>query len=201
MATEDACIPGYRRLAEAVHGHGSAIVGQIFHDGRELMESMDGTLPVALAPSAVPERALPRHAAGDADPAHRGDPRRATRRRRGDSATPGFDGVEVVASHGYLPAQFLNPRVNLRTDRYGGSPENRLRFLRETIAAIRDEIGREPVVGLRISIDEITPGGPDRRTTSCRRSRRSTPTASSTTSASSPGRRRRSPGRTTSSRR
>ena len=49
----------------------------------------------------------------------------------------GLDGVEVVASHGYLPAQFLNPRVNLRTDRYGGSPENRLRFLRETIAAIR----------------------------------------------------------------
>jgi NADH:flavin oxidoreductases, Old Yellow Enzyme family len=54
MATEDACIPGYRRLADAVHGHGSAIVGQVFHDGRELMESQDGTLPVALAPSAVP---------------------------------------------------------------------------------------------------------------------------------------------------
>jgi 2,4-dienoyl-CoA reductase-like NADH-dependent reductase (Old Yellow Enzyme family) len=158
MATEDACIPGYRRLAEAVHGHGSAIVGQIFHDGRELMESMDGTLPVALAPSPVPNerfhvmpRAMPiplieEIVAGYAS---------AARRLR----EAGLDGVEVVASHGYLPAQFLNPRVNLRTDRYGGSPENRLRFLRETIAAIRTEVGREPVVGLRVSIDEITPEG------------------------------------------
>ena len=158
MATEDACIPGYRRLAEAVHAHGSAIVGQIFHDGRELMESPDGTLPVALAPSAVPNerfgvmpRAMPIPLIEEIQAGYAS----AARRLR----DAGLDGVEVVASHGYLPAQFLNPRVNLRTDRYGGSPENRLRFLRETIAAIRDAVGREPVVGLRISIDEITPEG------------------------------------------
>ena len=54
--------------------------------------------------------------------------------RRLDAA--GLDGVEIVASHGYLPAQFLNPRVNLRDDDYGGSFENRLRFLREAIAAV-----------------------------------------------------------------
>ena len=158
MATEDACIPGYRRLADAVHAHGSAIVGQIFHDGREIMESQDGTLPVALAPSAVPNerfgvmpRAMPIPLIEEIQAGYAS----AARRLR----DAGLDGVEVVASHGYLPAQFLNPRVNLRTDRYGGSPENRLRFLRETIAAIRDAIGRDPVVGLRISIDEITPEG------------------------------------------
>ena len=158
MAAEDTCIPGYRRLAEAVHAHGSAIVGQIFHDGREIMESQDGTLPVALAPSAVPNerfgvmpRAMPIPLIEEIQAGYAS----AARRLR----DAGLDGVEVVASHGYLPAQFLNPRVNLRTDRYGGSPENRLRFLRETIAAIRDAIGREPVVGLRISIDEITPEG------------------------------------------
>lgn len=158
MATEDACIPGYRRLAEAVHAHGSAIVGQIFHDGRELMESRDGTLPVALAPSAVPNERF--HVMPRAMPIPLIEEIRAgyaSAARRLQEA--GLDGVEVVASHGYLPAQFLNPRVNLRTDRYGGSPENRLRFLRETIAAIRTEIGRELVVGLRISIDEITPEG------------------------------------------
>lgn len=158
MATEDACIAGYRRLADAVHAHGSAIVGQIFHDGREIMESRDGTLPVALAPSAVPNerfgvmpRAMPIPLIEEIQAGYAS----AARRLR----DAGLDGVEVVASHGYLPAQFLNPRVNLRTDRYGGSPENRLRFLRETIAAIRDAVGREPVVGLRISIDEITPEG------------------------------------------
>ncbi len=158
MATEDACIPGFRRLADAVHGHGAAIVGQIFHDGRELMESMDGTLPVALAPSAVPNErfhVMPRAMPIPLIEEIREGYASAARRLR----DAGLDGVEVVASHGYLPAQFLNPRVNLRTDQYGGSPENRLRFLREVIAAIRAEVGREPVVGLRISIDEITPEG------------------------------------------
>lgn len=158
MATEDACIPGFRRLAEAVHGHGAMVIGQVFHDGRELMESMDGTLPVALAPSAVPNerfhvmpRAMPIALVEEIRDGY------ATASRRLVDA--GLDGVEVVASHGYLPAQFLNPRVNLRTDRYGGDADARLRFLRETIGAIRAAIGRAPVVGLRISIDEITPEG------------------------------------------
>ncbi len=86
MATEDACIPGYRRLAEAVHAHGTAIVGQVFHDGRELMESLDGTLPVALAPSAVPNERF--HVMPRAMPiaAHRGDPGGL---RLGGAAAPG----------------------------------------------------------------------------------------------------------------
>jgi len=66
-----------------------------------------------------------------------------------------LDGVEIVASHGYLPAQFLSPRCNVRDDAYGGSFENRLRFLREVIAAIREEVGRDFVVGIRISGDEM----------------------------------------------
>src|SRR5262249_12267246 len=56
-------------------------------------------------------------------------------------AEAGIDGVEIVASHGYLPAQFLNPRVNRRTDGYGGSLENRLRFLREAAPAARRAVG------------------------------------------------------------
>ncbi len=158
MATEDACIPGYRRLADTVHAHGGAIVGQVFHDGRELMESMDGTLPVALAPSAVPNErfhVMPRAMPIPLIEEVRDGYASAARRLR----EAGLDGVEIVASHGYLPAQFLNPRVNLRTDRYGGDAVNRLRFLRETIDAIRTAVGRTPVVGLRISIDEVTPEG------------------------------------------
>ena len=54
MATSDDCIPGYARVAQAVHAHGCALFGQLFHPGREIMESQDGTLPVAYAPSAVP---------------------------------------------------------------------------------------------------------------------------------------------------
>jgi 2,4-dienoyl-CoA reductase-like NADH-dependent reductase (Old Yellow Enzyme family) len=154
MATDDGCIPGYRRLAETVKRHGCAIFGQLFHDGREVMESQDGSLPVALAPSVIPNerfhvmpRAMP---IGLIEEVIAGFGSAAERLRRA-----GLDGVEIVASHGYLPAQFLNPRVNLRTDRYGGSDENRLRFTRETVAAIRSAVGHDFVVGLRISADEI----------------------------------------------
>ena len=54
MAVDDSCIPGYRRLAETCHRHGAAIVGQIFHPGREIMDSQDGRLPVAYSASDVP---------------------------------------------------------------------------------------------------------------------------------------------------
>ena len=136
MATDDACIPGYRRLAEAVHAHGCMIFSQLFHPGREIMESANGLLAVAYAPSAVPNErfhVMPREmdAAMIADIVA-GYAAAARRMRQA-----GLDGVEVVASHGYLGAQFLNPRVNQREDTYGGSTENRLRFLREVLQAIR----------------------------------------------------------------
>ncbi len=57
-------------------------------------------------------------------------------------AEAGADGVEIVASHGYLPAQFLSRRVNRRDDRYGGSFDNRLRFMREVAAAVRRQAPR-----------------------------------------------------------
>jgi len=157
-ASDDDCIPGFRRLAETVHAHDCRIFGQLFHGGREIMDSRDGSLPVALAPSAVPSerfhvmpRAVPATMIGEIVDSFG----QAARRFR----TAGFDGVEIVASHGYLPAQFLNPRVNLRSDGYGGSAENRSRFLRETVAAIRAAIDPDCVVGLRISIGEVTPEG------------------------------------------
>ena len=54
MATGDECIPGYHKLAEAVHAHGTRIFAQLFHPGREILESQDGSIPVAYAPSATP---------------------------------------------------------------------------------------------------------------------------------------------------
>ena len=158
MADSDDGIPGYRKVADAVHAHGCKIFGQLFHGGREIMESQDGSLPVSLAPSAVPNerfhvmpRAMP-IALIDEVVAGYGS---AVRRLK----EAGLDGAEIVASHGYLPAQFLNPRVNVRTDQYGGSDENRLRFLREVIAAVRAEAGSDFVVGLRVSVSEETEHG------------------------------------------
>lgn len=153
MATDDACIPGYRRVADAVHRHGTVLFAQLFHPGREIAEADGGLLAVAYAPSSVPNerfhvmpRAMSRSmvheiVAGYGDAA-----------RRMQSA--GIDGVEIVGSHGYLPAQFLNPRVNLRSDEYGGELSQRLRFLREVIADIRSKVSTNFVVGLRISAAE-----------------------------------------------
>ncbi|TDQ80455.1 2,4-dienoyl-CoA reductase-like NADH-dependent reductase (Old Yellow Enzyme family) [Dongia mobilis] len=158
MATTDDCIPGYRDVVAACKPYGTRLFGQLFHPGREIMESQDGTAPVAFAPSAVPNErfhVMPKpmskrmiHEIID------GYAAAALRLKKG-----GLDGVEIVASHGYLPAQFLNERVNRREDEYGGSFENRLRFLREVCQAVRDRVGDEMVVGIRITGDEKDPEG------------------------------------------
>lgn len=151
-AVSNACIPGYRKIAEACHAHGCKVFGQLFHPGREIIESLDGSAPVSYGPSAVPNerfhvmpRAMPRALIDEVVLGY-GDA--ALRMKKA-----GLDGVEIVASHGYLPAQFLNPRVNLREDAYGGSFEGRLRFLREVVEDIRRKVG-DMVVGMRISGDE-----------------------------------------------
>lgn len=153
MATTDACIPGYTELAKAVHAEGTTILSQLFHPGREIMESADGLLAVAYAPSAVPNerfhvmpRALPiamieEIIAGYASAAQR-------------LHQSGFDGVEIVASHGYLPAQFLNPRVNLRDDAFGGTDAKRQHFLARVLAAVRAATDDDFIIGLRISAGE-----------------------------------------------
>ena len=158
MATDDGCIEGYRRLAAACHAEGCAVFSQLFHPGREIMESADGLLAVAYAPSSTPNerfhvmpRALDVPMIGEIVAGYAS----AAARMR----AAGLDGVEVVASHGYLPAQFLNPRVNRRADGYGGSDDNRRRFLSEVLAAIRAATDEGFVVGLRISADERDENG------------------------------------------
>src|SRR4051794_35833295 len=125
MAIDNESIPGYRAVAQAVHAHGCRVFAQLFHPGREIMESQDGSLPVAYARSAVPNErfhVLPSpFSLGMIDEIVAGYGAAARR-----MAEAGIDGVEVVASHGYLPAQFLNPRLNLRADGYGGSFDKRL---------------------------------------------------------------------------
>lgn len=153
MAVSDDCIEGYRRLAEVCHAEGCALFSQLFHPGREIMEGGDGLLTVAYAPSVSPNerfRVMPRQldqrmideiVAGYAAAARR-------------MHAAGIDGVEFVASHGYLPAQFFNPRVNRRSDAYGGALENRLRFAVDALKAMRAETSEDFVIGMRISTSE-----------------------------------------------
>jgi len=160
MAIDDSCIPGYARLASTLHASGTTVFAQLFHPGREVMESQDGSSPVALAPSSVPNerfRVMPRAmSTGEIEQIVEGYASAAARIERA-----GLDGVEIVASHGYLPAQFLNPHLNVRLDGYGGDAERRFKFLHDVHLRVRERVAEEFVIGLRISLDEHDPAGLD----------------------------------------
>ena len=153
MGTSDDCIDPFRRLVDAIHAEGTKVFVQLFHPGRELLGRPDGVLQPAYAPSHAPSerfKTVPR----ELSPGLIGeivDGYGQTARRMAEA---GADGVEIVASHGYLPAQFMNRNVNHRTDPYGGTDENRLRFTCEAIAAIRAQVPSEFIVGLRMSGNE-----------------------------------------------
>ncbi len=160
IADEDRCIPGLRALGAACHAYDCKIFGQIFHAGYAVRATVDGARGVAYSASATPHDRykivpVPMHQEMIDDiVANHGD---AARRFQ----EAGLDGVEIMASMGYLTSQFLNPVTNQRDDKYGGSFDNRLRFLRECIADVRAKVGRDMVVGIRISGDEMTEQGLD----------------------------------------
>ncbi|MHC4610413.1 MAG: oxidoreductase [Planctomycetota bacterium] len=167
--SRDACIPGFRRCADAVHRHGCKIFGQISNGGR-IGGGYEGLLGVPNAPSTVPDyrfhampRAMPTEYVWQLIEEYADAARRIIE--------AGLDGIELAASHGLQVAQFLNPHVNRRDDEFGGSEEKRFRFVREVVAAVRKAIGPEPVIGIRISADEEEPSGMDAQTAldACRR--------------------------------
>lgn len=160
MGTDDSCIAPFTRLVGAIHDGGARVFVQLFHPGRELLGRPEGVAQAAFAPSHAPSerfRTVPREMSADLIGEIVEGYGDAARRM----AEAGADGVEIVASHGYLPAQFLNPNVNRRDDRYGGSPEKRMRFLRETIGRIRARVPADFIVGLRLSGDEHDDAGLD----------------------------------------
>ncbi len=149
-------IPVYKKLAKAVHKHGTKVFMQIFHSGRQ-RDSSFTKLPV-LAPSPIPcplLRETPK-------PMTKQDIRTvidgfavvAEHARKGN-----MDGVELHGAHGYLIQQFLSPYSNQRGDEYGGSRENRIRFLDQVAEAVREKVGGKFVVGVRLSADEFVEGG------------------------------------------
>ncbi|ARS52842.1 dimethylglycine demethylation protein DgcA [Kushneria konosiri] len=155
----DRIIPHFQNLADAVHKHGGKIMIQITHMGRR--SRWDGfNWSTLVSPSGIRE------------PVHRstcktieeeeiwrivGDFAQAARRAK----EGGLDGVELSAVHQHLIDQFWSPRVNKRTDQWGGTFENRMRFGMEVLKAVRAEVGDDFAVGMRITGDEFHPDGLD----------------------------------------
>ena len=149
-------VPGYARLADAVHEHGSRLFVQLFHGGREQIST--APKPPAIAPSAVPSprfKSEPRAlTAAELSGLIAGYAAAARHCRQG-----GIDGIEISMAHGYLIAQFFSRRANRRADGYGAA--TRLRFAEEVLGAVRDAAGPELAVGVRLAADELAPEGLD----------------------------------------
>lgn len=152
----DRLIPGLRSLVDAVHSHGARISVQLFHAGRQTKSSVTGQPIVAPSPVADPtEPEIPRELSKDEIANLVKAFGEAARRAK----EAGFDAVEVHGAHGYLLNQFLSPYSNKRTDEYGGSLENRMRFPLEVVRAVREAVGSDFPIVYRMSADEKVPGG------------------------------------------
>lgn len=159
---DDKFIPSLSKLAEAVHANGSKMAIQLVHYGvaaapmRTTLEHPE--LVELLGPSAVPsvrfgetpremsKQDINRFVEGFAEGA----------RRVKDA---GFDAVEIHGAHGYLISTFLSPRSNIRSDEYGGSPENRARFACEIISRARQKVGPDFPIIFRFSGSDFLEGG------------------------------------------
>ena len=152
----DEVVPWFRRLSDAVHAHGAKMFCQAWHNGNKNNSYYSWTH--CQSSSDVPCAAI-----GEVpEPLDEENIQRVIRQYVDfclKLQAGGFDGVELHFGHGYLPQQFLSPLTNLRKDRYGGTFENRLRFGLEVIEAVRAAVGKDFVVGLRTSADELVPGG------------------------------------------
>jgi 2,4-dienoyl-CoA reductase-like NADH-dependent reductase (Old Yellow Enzyme family)/thioredoxin reductase len=151
-------IPGLAWLARTIQSYGVKAGIQLEHAGRQ---KFLGTPPIK-APSRIPWEEL--HAMGGSVPEElTWDEIQEIVRSFGDAARraqlAGFDFVEIHGAHGYLITNFLSTRTNRRTDWYGGSLENRMRFLMQVVADVRKKVGRGFPLGVRLSGSEYEPDG------------------------------------------
>lgn len=151
----DDVIPFYREIGSRLRPYGMKLLAQIYHPGSAtrprkapvtwsssaIANPLIGSVPMEMTTSKIAEVVESFAAA-------------AGRCRAG-----GLDGVDLHASSGYLIEQFLSPANNVREDEYGGSLENRMRFLVEILEAIRSEVGDDWCVGIRLPNEEYIPGG------------------------------------------
>ncbi|HEY2637043.1 MAG TPA: FAD-dependent oxidoreductase, partial [Solirubrobacteraceae bacterium] len=153
---DPAVIPGYERITGAVHAHDVPILAQINHNGGQA-SSMYSRKPV-WAPSPVPDplfREMPK-AVEEHEIAAIVDGYAQVAEH---CAEGGFDGIELQCSHSSIVRGFLSPATNRRTDRWGGSLRARARLLLELIGSVREAIGPDRVLGVRLCGDELIEGG------------------------------------------
>ncbi|MDW7738799.1 MAG: FAD-dependent oxidoreductase [Bacillota bacterium] len=152
---DDKFIEGLKNLTAAVRAGGAAVAAQLYQAGRYSHSMMSGNQPVAPSPIASRlTRETPREmSANDIETVIESFGEAARRAKES-----GFDAVEIIASAGYLICQFLSPITNERTDQYGGSWENRIRFGVEVVGRVREKVGPDFPIIVRLSGHDFMPG-------------------------------------------
>lgn len=158
VITEEKYVPVLHELTDIIHAGSSKVFAQLMHKGRSASRAfIQGEQ--AVAPSAVPtpltRMEMPRELT--VEEIHQFVQWQAESAVLAKEA--GFDGIELETNSGYLYGQFWSPLTNLRTDEYGGSLENRNRFLMETLAAVREAVGPDFPLTLRVSGSDFMNGG------------------------------------------
>ena len=148
-------LPGLRRLTETVHDAGAAVSAQIGHAGPVANARSNGAPSLAPSRRFSPSGSMTRAASDD-------DIARITEQYRQGAAVAleaGFDCIEIHLGHNYLLSAFLSPKLNHRTDRWGGSLANRARFPRQVVNAVREEVGDQVAVTAKLNMADGVPGG------------------------------------------
>jgi len=152
---DEECIPHYEQLTSQVHEHDTLAFIQLTHSGAMMLGNW--SKQVAVAPSMSPDHMEAPRAMDGRDIAESID---SHVRCAQNAVAGGFDGIEIQSAHGYLLHQFLSPKFNHRTDQYGGSLENRMRYGVEVVSAVRDAVGDRAAVGIRLVGDDEQTHGP-----------------------------------------
>ena len=151
----DAFIPGLAQMAEAVHRAGGKIVMQIAHAGCRAAAQLSGLQPISSSLFENENGATAREMTQeDIERVAEAFAQAAVRARKA-----GFDGVQIHAAHGYLLSQFLSPFFNKREDAYGGAIENRTRMVLEVLKSIRNAVGEDFPVLIKINSEDFLDGG------------------------------------------
>ncbi|MDJ0932996.1 NADH:flavin oxidoreductase [Breoghania sp.] len=155
---DDGVIPYFREFSDRIHAHGAALMSQLTHMGRRTCWDTENWLTTTVSPSREREpasRSTPKEME-DTDIARVVQDFAAAVRRCKEG---GLDGCEFSAAHGHLIDQFWSPSSNKRSDKYGGSLENGMRFSIEALEAARESVCDDYIIGIRMSGDELIDDG------------------------------------------
>jgi len=153
---DESHVAGHKRLVDALHAKGTLVGAQIYHAGRQASEGITGLTP--LAPSAMPCAILSNHPE-EITVAQMEEIKEKFVKSARWCVEAGYDLVEVHFAHGYLLHSFMSTHSNFRTDEFGGSFENRIKYPMDVLKAVIAEVGKEVPVQIRVSVDEYVEDG------------------------------------------